>query len=284
MPESISIRTDDDPDSQALKTGLGLIFWPKPTLIVLGWLGVLFLGWPSKLVIFATLIWLGAHLMFRPSKFGVEIGIALDAVRQFFAWTTEQLGKHIAPIFAKLNAAHRGKRSAPAPEPMAFAAASRSADASVAAAVTAPRPPRAPRAPRAPINWLGVLRRWWWVAPVALLALIAFRFVDWATGFLNEPSAREIVAEVEAEEANAERRTAEAEAERNERTIVRIEEAAARRFQINEQTETARAAIQTTPDDDIRGRLHDAYVDRVRDQSARDRADALQDYHSSVDP
>jgi hypothetical protein len=280
MPESISIRTDDDPDSRALKTGLGLIFWPKPTLIVLGWLGVLFLGWPSKLVIFATLIWLGAHLMFRPSKFGAEIGLALDAVRQFFAWTTEQLGKHIAPIFAKLNAAHRGKsKPAPSPAPMMFAAASRSADASVSPAVTAP-----PRAPRPPVDWLGVLRRWWWIAPVALLALIAFRFADWATGFLNEPSAREIVAEVEAEEANAERRTAEAEAERNERTIVRIERAQARREQIADEAETAREAIQEAPDDDIRGRLHDAYVDRVRDQSARDRADALQDYHSSVDP
>lgn len=278
MLESMSIRSDDDPDSRALKMGLGLIFWPKPTLIVLGWLGVLFLGWPSKLVIFASLIWLGAHLMFRPSKFGPEIGLAIDAVLQFFKACNAFMARHIEPILAKMNAAYHAKRlareAAPAAPMMAFAAASRSADASVATPAPAPRPP---------VDWLAVLRRWWWIAPVALLALIAVNVAERVSIWINGPSAREVVADVRANEAEAERRTSDAEADRNLRTIERVEHAQTRRAEINEQVEIAREAIQVAPDDDIRGRVHDAYVERVRDESTRDRASALQDYRSSVD-
>ena len=279
MPESMSIHSDDDPDSRALKTGLGFLFFPKPTLLIVGWLVCwLFWGDIARLMMFATALWLACQFIWRPREFGAEIGTGLDGVRQFFAWTTEQLGKHLAPLVAKLNAAHRGGPK-PAPAPMAFAAASRSAEASVAASAPAPV-----RAPRAPINWLGVLRRWWWIAPVALLALVAVRFVNWATGFINGPSAREVVADVRANEAEAEARTANAENDQIAAALRRVEEAAARLNQIEREAETAREAIRNAPTDDAAFAEHDAYVDGLRNESARDRAAALQDYRASIDP
>lgn len=298
MAESISIRSDDDPDSRALKTGLGIIFWPKPTLIVLGWLGVLFLGWPSKLVIFASLIWLGAHLMFRPSKFGAEIGQAIDAGLQFLGACNAFMARHIEPILAKMNAAHHVKRrareaapTAPTPQALlsenrrAFAAAARSAEASDAAAAEPIIPPApAPRAPRPPVDWLAVLRRWWWIAPVALLAIVAARFVGWATDFINGPSAREVVADVRANEAEAQTRTADAENEQLASALRRVEEAAARLSQMEREAENARDAIRNAPTLDAGIAEHDAYVDGLRDQSARDRAAAVSDLRSTIDP
>lgn len=259
MPESMSIRSDDDPDSRALKTGLGLIFWPKPTLIVLGWLGVLFLGWPSKLVILASLIWLGAHLMFRPSKFGAEIGLAIDA---------------------GLHAKRRAREVQPAPAPMAFAAASRSPEASIAAsASTAPLSP-----PRPPVDWLAVLRRWWWIAPVALLALIAVRFVNWATGFLQEPSGREVAAEARANEAEANQRTSDAEADQSQQAVVRVETRYVTVERIVRETEIAREAIASAPDLDARLAVHRDFTQRMRDEAAASRAAAVSDFNPSLDP
>lgn len=294
MSESMGVRTDDDPDSRALKTGLGLIFWPKPTLIVLGWLGVLFLGWPAKLVIFASLIWLGAHLMFRPSKFGPEIGLAIDAVLQFLKACNAFMARNIEPILAKMNAAYHAKRrareAAPAPQALlsenrrAFAAADRSGEAADAAAAESIVPPAPMRAPRPPVDWLGVLRRWWWIAPVALLALIAVNVAERVSNWINGPSAREVVADVRANEAEAEARTADAENEQLASALRRVEEAAARLSQMEREAENARDAIRNAPTLDAGIAEHDAYVDGLRDQSARDRADALRDLRSTIDP
>lgn len=285
MSESMSVRTDDDPDSRALKTGLGLIFWPKPTLIVLGWLGVLFLGWPSKLAIFASLIWLGAHLMFRPSKFGAEIGLAIDAGLQFLKACNAFMARHIEPILKKANAAHHAKRRAreatPAAPMMAFAAASRSADASVAPATSAPAPTRTPRPP---VDWLAVLRRWWWIAPVALLAIFAARFVGWATGFLEKPSGREVAAEARTNEAEARERTSEAEVDQSQQATVRVETRYVTVERIVRETETARDAIAAAPDLDARFAVHRDFTQRMRDEAAASRAAAVLDYDSSVDP
>lgn len=286
MQESISIRSDDDPDSRALKMGLGLIFWPKPTLILLGWLGVLFLGWPSKLVIFATLIWLGAHLMFRPSKFGAEIGLVIDAVLQALKASNAFMARHIEPILKRMNAAHHEKRrareAAAVPAPMAFAAASRSAEASVAA--SAPAAPEPERAARDRTNWLTVLRRWWWIAPVALLAFIAVRFVNWATGFLQEPSGREVAAEARANEAEANQRTSDAEVDQSQQATVRVETRYVTVERIVRETEIAREAIASAPDLDARLAVHRDFTQRMRDEAAASRAAAVSDFNSSLDP
>jgi hypothetical protein len=249
----MSVRTDDDPDSRALKTGLGLIFWPKPTLIVLGWLGVLFLGWPAKLVIFASLIWLGAHLMFRPSKFGPEIAIAIDAVLQF------------------LKACN------------AFAAADRSgeaADAAAAESVVSPAP--APRRP--PVDWLAVLRRWWWIAPVALLALIAVNVAERVSNWINGPSGREVAAEARTNEAEARERTSDAETDQSQQATVRVETRYVTVERIVRETETARDAIAAAPDLDARLAVHRDFTQRMRDEAAASRAAAVSDFNSSLNP
>jgi hypothetical protein len=206
------------------------------------------------------------------------------------------LGKHIAPIFAKMNAAHHAKRrareaAAPAPQALlsenrrAFAAADRSGDAAEAAAAESVIPPApTPRAPRPPVDWLAVLRRWWWIAPVALLAIIAARFVGWATDFINGPSAREVVADVRANEAQAQTRTANAENEQLASALRRVEEAAARLNQMEREAENARDAIRNAPTLDAGIAEHDAYVDGLRDQSARDRAAAVSDLRASLNP
>ncbi len=290
MPESMSIRSDDDPDSRALKMGLGLIFWPKPTLIVLGWLGVLFLGWPSKLVILASLIWLGAHLMFRPSKFGAEIGLLIDAVLQALKASNAFMARHIEPILKKMNEAHHAKRRAREAAPQAllsetrraFAAADRSGEAADAAAAESVVPPAQPKRP--PVDWLAVLRRWWWIAPVALLALVAVRFVNWATGFLQEPSGREVAAEARANEAEANQRTSDAEVDQSQQAVVRVETRYVTVERIVRETEIAREAIASAPDLDARLAVHRDFTQRMRDEAAASRAAAVLDYDSSVDP
>lgn len=287
MAESMSIRSDDDPDSRALKTGLGLIFWPRPTLILLGWSGVLLLGWPANIVIFASLAWLAAHLMFRPSKFGMEIGHLIDGARQIFAWATEQLGKHIAPIIAKMNADHHAKRRArevqpAAAAPMAFAAASRSAEASIAA--SAPAAPEPERAARDRTNWLAVLRRWWWIAPVALLALIAVNVAERVSTWINGPSGREVAADARANEAEANQRTSDAEADQSQQATVRVETRYVTVERIVRETEIAREAIASAPDLDARLAVHRDFTQRMRDEAAASRAAAVLDYDSSLDP
>lgn len=294
MAESISIRSDDDPDSLALKKGLSFIFWPKPTLIIVGWLVCwLFVSSLLKLMIFATCFWLAMQFIWRPRAFGMEIGTFIGDVRDIFKDATEALGKHIAPIFAKMNAAHRGGRPKPAPAATpqallsesrrAFAAADRSGEASDAAAAESIVPPT-PRAPRPPIDWLAVLRRWWWIAPVALLALIAVNVAERVSNWINGPSAREVVADVRANEAEAEARTADAENEQLASALRRVEEAAARLSQMEREAENARDAIRNAPTLDGSFAEHDAYVGGLRHESARDRAAAVSDLRSTIDP
>jgi hypothetical protein len=134
------------------------------------------------------------------------------------------------------------------------------------------------------VDWLAVLRRWWWIAPVALLALIAVNVAERVSNWINGPSGREVAAEARTNEAEARERTSNAEADQSQQATVRVETRYVTVERIVRETETARDAIAAAPDLDARLAVHRDFTQRMRDEAAASRAAAVRDYDSSVDP
>lgn len=301
---TISFQDSDDPDSRAMKKGLGLIFWPGAGLLIVLTITVYVFQalWLAKALLWYSGIWLAAQLMFRPSKFGAELAACLWALRDVFAAATAFLANSgLAAMIARANAgAKAGKQSKPAQAPLTLYNPL-AALAETAAAPVAPEPPLhfavtneadtgasdgpAPPPPvRRKIDWSGVLRRWWWIAPAILVAFVLVRIASPLLNWINGPSAREVVADVRANQAEAETRTTAAENDQIASALRRVEAAAARLHQLERDAEIARDAIRNAPTLDVGIAEHDAYVDGLRDTSARDRAAALSDLRASIDP
>lgn len=299
---TISFQDSDDPDSRAMKKGLGLIFWPGAGLLIVLTITVYVFQalWLAKALLWYSGIWLAAQLMFRPSKFGAELAACLWALRDVFAAATAFLANSgLAAMIARANAgAKAGKRGKPlpltlynpisapaaeaappvAPEPMLHSAVTNEAAKSNMGASDGPAPPRRK------IDWPGLLRRWWWIAPATLVAFVLVRIASPLLNWIGGPSAREVVADVRANQAEAETRTTAAENDQIASALRRVEAAAARLHQLERDAEIARDAIRNAPTLDVGIAEHDAYVDGLRDTSARDRAAALSDLRASIDP
>lgn len=269
----LRVHDSDDPDSRALKKGLSLIFWPRPTLLIVGWLiAIIFdLGWASGLLMFATCLWLGAHLLFRPSRFFGELRAVGDYIAEW-----------LSKAMRKLNRAAKQEPQAPSPtpEPQAFAALAPGPNRPTGAAPELPAP--APKPTR--IDWgkLGraLLNPWFWViVGVLCVGVMALRGFDFF-----QPSGREVAADARADVAEANESTANAETEQMAAALARVEAAATRLDRLTREAERARHAIQNAPDLDSGIAAHSEYVGRLRGDAAAERAAAVSDFGASIDP
>jgi hypothetical protein len=272
----LGVHDSDDPDSRALKKGLKMIFWPWPSLLIVCWAAAIIFkaGWAGGILLFATSIWIGAHLLFRPRQFLSDIVVA-------GGWFADRLSR----LMKTLNRA--AKASAPKTD------AVRSV---VAAAPPAPAPESAPAsAPQArqprnrhPIDWgklLSVLLNPKVIIGIVVLIFIIFvlRGLDAINPF-SPPSGAEVAADARADVAEANESTANAETEQLAAALRRVEAAAERAEQLNREAERARHAIQNAPDLDSGIAVHRDYVERVRGDAAAARASAVSDYGSTIDP
>lgn len=124
-----------------------------------------------------------------------------------------------------------------------------------------------------PVDWGARLEglidgalRYWWLIPTAIIvagAALSFgRITDWLDG----PSGREVIAEVNQRTSEANQRTSEAETERARETVVIIEHGHRARARINTQVEQAREAIAQAPDLRARYAEYRERAQRLRDE------------------
>lgn len=140
---------------------------------------------------------------------------------------------------------------------------------------------------RTPIDWRKLFNSIvdkWWLILVVLGAVLVLMLWDRVTDMFDGPSGREVAAEARADVADAKQATSNAESEQIAAALARVEQAAARGEQLNRHLERVRDAIQNAPDLDSGIAEHDPYVAGVRRDAARERAAALSDYRSSIDP
>lgn len=266
----IAFMDSNDPDSRALKKGLANLFWPKPTLLGLMWaLIVVFdLGGLVDLAIFLTLVWLGAQILFRFTKFWAE-------VRWFFGKATAALASPFVGGVAWLNRNARGKRAAaPAAQIQPLAAM----------ANAAAEPPPAPKPPRTRINWLGaadnLLKFAPWIIGLGLALFLVLKVID----IFDGRSGREVAAEARAGVAESETRTAEAEVIRGQESIVIVEEVGRARDRARTQTEEAREAVAAAPDLEAGFAEYRARALSLRDQGRAPVADAVRQHTTGDAP
>lgn len=269
----LRVETDDDPDSQRLKKGLGLLFWPRPTLIIIGWLGViLFDGFfVARAVMFFTALWVGAHLLFRPKKFFIELRAPFAAGAAFMA-------KYGAPLFAWLNRMAKAKKREATPQP---ATAAQPAAYAIADDAPAPRP----RASRFDWSKLGFLLNPKVIIGILILmaAIGVLRGCDAINPFAP-PSGAEVAAQANANTAEANQRTAEAETNRSGQSVVIVEENWRTRARVRNEVEEGREAIAQGPDLDTRYREYRDRVLRLRNASDAAVATAVQQHVASDAP
>lgn len=267
----------DDVDSRRLIKGLRIIFWPWPTLLIVLWTAAIIfdLAFLSGPLLFGTMLWLTAHLLFRTKKF-------LSELRAFGEAVADQLSK----LMAKLNRAAK-KRDSAEPAAAKSAPQMREAPAPESAPVR-PEPSEPIAKPRAPIDWGKAFG--WLLNPRVLIAIFvlllligAWRAFDAINPF-REPSGREVAAEARADVADAKQATSDAESAQARAAIERLENAASRYERLSREAERARHAIQNAPDLDGGIIEHRAYVDGVRRDAADARASAVHDYRSAIDP
>lgn len=271
---TISLHDSDDPSSRALKKGLGLIFWPGAGLLALGLITafVFMLPWLARLMTWYAALWLAAHVMFRPSKFGAEIAACLLALRDVFAGASAFLANWL-----KTNVrATASKQSKAAQPPLTLYNVAPAAEAPPESAP----PPLATK--RWDVDWgrLGAALlnpRIWLLLATGWVALIIANGLN-----LFSRSGREVAAEAERNIAIAETKTREAELRQRESALARSDALESRRGAIHQQSEAARAALETSPDDDARFAAYVEFTQRLRDDSAHAAAAAVSDYHSSL--
>lgn len=287
----ISLHDSDDPDSRAMKKGLGLIFWPGAGLLMVLTVTVYVFQvlWLAKVLIWYAGIWTAAHLMFRPSKFGAELAACLWALRDVFAAATAFLANSgLAAQIARLNAGAKAtKQDNQAPLTLYTPLA---AEAAAPAAVDVNTPPLEPRSEppnrgwRIDVDWgrfgAALLNPRIWL----LLAAGWVAFMVASSLHLFGRSGREVAADAETNIAKAEVKTANAEITQRERALERSDALEARRDAIHQQSEAARVAIEANPDNDAGFAAYAELAQRLRDDSARAAAAALQDYNSSLRP
>lgn len=275
----LRVQTMDDVDSRRLLKGLRIIFWPWPTLLIMLWTAAIIfdLAFLSGPLLFGTVLWLTAHLLFRTKKF-------LSELRAFGEAVADQLSK----LMAKLNRAAKKRDNA---EPAATTSAPQAREApapQVEAAPVRPKPSEPIGKPRMPFDWGKAFG--WLLNPRVLIGLFvlilivgALKSCDSINPF-REPSGREVAAEARADVADAKQATSEAESAQARAALERLESAAARYERLSREAERARHAIQNAPDLDGGIIEHRAYVDGVRRDAASARAAAVSDYRSAVDP
>lgn len=270
----LRVQSMDDVDSRRLLKGLRIIFWPWPTLLIILWTAAIVfdLEFLSGPLIYGTLLWLTAHLLFRTKKFFSELRSFGDAV-------ADQLGK----LMSHLNRHAKGDAKAkPSPAPEAKAQP-------LAAMESAPRPqPSEPIGAKPPFDWGKAFG--WLLNPKVLIGIFVLLLLvsAWqALGSINpfrQPSGREVAAQVEARDARAEQATSAAETDQMEAALRRVEAAASKVERLSREAERASHAIQNAPDLDGGIAAHREYVDGVRRDAADARASAVSDYRSSIDP
>lgn len=151
-----------------------------------------------------------------------------------------------------------------------------------------PRAPEevAPRRRPASIDWgkLGgaLLNPKFWAFVLVCIVLITLARCADGINPLKPPSGREVAADARANQAEANARTNAAETQQREDALGRVDARNDDLRRLEQETETARAAIQAEPQIFARIELHRAFVQRMRDEAARSSAAAVSDYRSSV--
>lgn len=279
---SFAARGFEDEDSRRLIKGLSILFWPGGSLLIGAGLAIWLFGWgwAVRPWSYAGGVWILAHLMFRPRKFGAEAMAAALTVRDVFAFATRLFAEPLNALVTKLN---RSLHAAPAaPGPQAFMAAGladplATTESAAREAAPAMRPSRR-------IDWLGLADGVLKFLPVIIVAAL----VLWASLALKDifdgPSGKEVAAAARAANAESERRTSEAEARRSAESVVIVEDVGERRRRAQDQTEEAREAVARAPDLETRYAEYRTRAQRLRDESGAAVADAVREHTAGVAP